>query len=71
MNAPRKSILHTLLKSLILPSILAMGLSILLMLNLVKEEYDELQDSGLTSIAHLLLTVFDASSQTDGTVPAT
>ncbi|MEH6647698.1 sensor histidine kinase [Sulfitobacter sp.] len=55
------SLFRTLLKSLLLPGILAMGIGVVIVHNLVKEEYDELQDSSLLGKANLLLTIFERS----------
>lgn len=63
MTTRPRSILYTLFRSLILPSIIAMMLGVLLVFDLMKEEYDELQDSEITTTAHLLLSVFDAATQ--------
>jgi two-component system OmpR family sensor kinase len=61
MTPQRTSLLRTLFKSLLIPGVLAGIVGVLVVYGLVKEEYDELQDLGLTSEAYLLLTIFEAS----------
>ena len=63
MKTRRQSLLSTLLKSMILPGVMAAVIGVLIVHNLVKEEYDELLDSSLTGKAQLLLTIFDAARQ--------
>ncbi len=52
------SLLNTLLKSLVLPGLLATLVSGFIIYSLTKEEYDELMDAGLNSKAHLLLKIY-------------
>lgn len=61
MNRRRHSLLNTLLKSIVLPGVLAAVLGVLIVHNLVEEEYDELLDISLTSKAQLLLTIFETT----------
>ena len=61
MTLRRKSLLGTLFKSLLLPGAAAVIAGVFIVFILVKEEYDELQDIGLTSKAHLLLNIFETS----------
>ena len=63
------SLFRTLLKSLLLPGVLAMGIGVVIVHNLVKEEYDELQDNSLLGKAHLLLTLFERSQDSGDTQP--
>lgn len=65
MNERPTSLLKTLLKSLLLPGIIAAILGVMIVYALVREEYDELQDIALTSQAHLLLQVFEAQRVTE------
>ncbi len=69
MSQPRQSLLKTLLKSLMLPAGVAALIGVLLVYNLVTEEYDELQDNGLKSKAELILALYDALAQ-DGALPS-
>jgi two-component system OmpR family sensor kinase len=66
MKPQTNSLLSTLLKSLILPGLLAALVGGFIIYSLTKEEYDELLDVGLTSKAHLLLKIFEASAGKDG-----
>ena len=61
MTPRRTSLLGTLFKSLLIPAAIAGIVGVFIVYSLVKEEYDELQDVGLTSKAHLLLTLYEAS----------
>jgi two-component system OmpR family sensor kinase len=61
MTPRRTSLLRTLFMWLLVPGVLAAIVGVFIVYTLVKEEYDELQDLGLTSKAHLLLTVFEAA----------
>lgn len=65
MTPRRTSLLRSLFKSLLIPGIVAGIVGVLVVYGLVKEEYDELQDLGLTSKAHLLLTIFERSQGAD------
>ena len=53
------SLSNTLIKSLILPGLVAAVLGAFIVYVLVKEEYDELQDFALTSKAYLVLQVLN------------
>lgn len=55
------SLFRTLLKSLVLPGVIAMGIGVVIVHNLVEEEYDELQDINLIGKAQLLLEIFERS----------
>jgi two-component system OmpR family sensor kinase len=66
MITRQNSLLRTLLKSLLLPGSVAVILGIFIVYILVKEEYDELQDIGLTSKANLLLNILEVSLVTGG-----
>lgn len=57
------SLLRNLLKSLLVAGVLAMAAGLILVHNLVTEEYDEMQDLGLHAKAQLLLEIYQ-------TVPA-
>lgn len=57
------SLLGRLVRSLILPGVLAIFLGALIVYDLFKEEYDELLDMGLTSKAHLLLQIAEGSGE--------
>lgn len=57
----RKSLLRSLFKSLLIPIALAALVGVFIVYSLVREEFDELQDLGLTSKAHLLLSAFEAA----------
>jgi two-component system, OmpR family, sensor kinase len=61
MTTRRPSLLHSLFKSLIIPSMMASVLGVFVVFGLVKEEYDELLDVSLVSKANLLLEVLEAS----------
>jgi two-component system OmpR family sensor kinase len=69
MTTPRHSLLKSMLKSLLLPGVAAGIVGLLIVFNLVKQEYDELQDFALTSKAHLLLDLFEASQSANATAP--
>lgn len=72
MTQPRNSLLGTLVKSLLIPLALAGMIGVLIVYNLVKEEYDELQDLGLISKGHLLLSALEATQALpDGPDPST
>ncbi len=69
MTTPRHSLLKSMLKSLLLPGVAAGIVGLLIVFNLVKQEYDELQDFALTSKAHLLLDLFEISQSSNATPP--
>ncbi|SFD98615.1 two-component system, OmpR family, sensor kinase [Sulfitobacter brevis] len=60
MSKSRTSLLNTVFRDLLLPGIIAAVLGVLIVYNLVKEEYDELQDVALMSKAQLILQVIEA-----------
>ena len=60
------SLLSMLFKSLLLPGLAAAVFSVLIVYNVVKEEYDELQDIALVSKAHLVLQVVEAQTKAEG-----
>ena len=55
MTRPRPSLFRALIRSLVLPGVLALVLGVLIVFQLVRDEYDELQDTTLISTANLLL----------------
>ena len=55
------SLLRALLKSLLLPGVLVMVAGVILVHNLVKEEYDEMQDIGLHAKAQLLMEIYQTA----------
>ncbi|NOR30196.1 MAG: sensor histidine kinase, partial [Sulfitobacter sp.] len=57
------SLLNTLIKSLLLPGIIAAFLGVFIVYSIVKEEYDELQDIALASKAHLMLQLLEAQNE--------
>ena len=57
------SLLNTLFRALLLPGIVASALGVALVVNLAKNEYDELQDMSAVTRAHLLLEVLQAQSK--------
>lgn len=65
MNTRPNSLLRTLLKSMLVPSIVAIIVGGLFLFLTVKEEYDEILDIGLTNKAHLLLNLMEGA-QVDG-----
>ncbi|MDG1354366.1 MAG: HAMP domain-containing sensor histidine kinase [Sulfitobacter sp.] len=61
-SAPhRVSLFRDLLKSLLLPGVVAAALGLLLVHNLVEAEYDEMQDIGIHAKAQLLLEIYQAN----------
>lgn len=65
MTTAPKSLLRTLLKSMLLPSMAAILVGTTVSLVTIKEEYDEILDAGLTNKAHLLLGLMEASALDD------
>ncbi|MGB7244667.1 MAG: HAMP domain-containing sensor histidine kinase [Sulfitobacter sp.] len=57
MTHRRDSLLASLLRAFLLPGLIAAVVGLFIVHNLVKEEYDELQDVSLTRTAHLLLNL--------------
>ena len=65
MTPARNSLLRSLLSAIALPGIVAMLLGCVIVFTLFKDEYDELQDVGLTTKAHLLLALIEAKGGAD------
>lgn len=65
MSHPPKSLFRTLLKSMLLPSMIAIILGGSFAFLTVREEYDELLDIGLTNRAYLLLNLMQTSPKSD------
>lgn len=65
MSQNRTSLLRGLFKSLLLPGAVVALVGVFIAYVPVKEEYDELQDIGLISKAHLLLSATHRSLATD------
>lgn len=70
MTQHPKSLFRTLLKSILLPSTVAVVLGGLLVFRSVKEEYDELLDIGLTNQAYLLLDLMQKSTTAGDQYPS-
>tara|TARA_R110000868_G_scaffold18172_88_gene80284 strand:- start:29581 stop:30969 length:1389 start_codon:yes stop_codon:yes gene_type:complete len=59
MMRPRKSLLQSLFSSLLVPGIVVMALGVFIVYHVLKDEYDELLDSSLSSKAHLLIEIIE------------
>lgn len=70
MTLRRKSLLKSLISSLLLPAFAVMVVGVFIVYHVFNDEYDELFDASLTSKAHLLLAFIESTSgetgQTDG-----
>lgn len=70
MTTRRKSLLGAILKSLIIPGTIAILAGVFVVYSLMKNEYDEILDIGLTSKANLLLKIVETAAEANS-VPNT
>lgn len=70
MTTRRKSLLGAILKSLIVPGTIAILAGVFVVYSLMKNEYDEILDIGLTSKANLLLKIVETAAEANS-VPNT
>ncbi len=66
MTTRRKSLLGTILRSFIIPGTIAILTGLFVVYSLIKSEYDEILDIGLTSKANLLLSLAETAANTNG-----
>tara|TARA_R110002033_G_scaffold20086_3_gene50842 strand:+ start:1239 stop:2609 length:1371 start_codon:yes stop_codon:yes gene_type:complete len=59
MTRPRKSLLRSLFRSLLLPGVVVMALGVFTVYHVTQDEYDELLDASLSSKAHLLIEIIE------------
>lgn len=71
MTRPRKSLLQSLFSSLLVPGIVVMALGVFIVYHVLKDEYDELLDSSLSSKAHLLIEIIEETRAQIGGTDAT
>jgi len=63
MTSRRKSLLGAILKSLIIPGTITILVGVFVVYSLMKNEYDEILDIGLTSKANLLLKIAETAAE--------